>query len=97
MTRKDIYPGDIITLNNTARFRIIKVMGTLYAIELNCYYTSNLLHEMCNEALSPIKDCSAIIEIERNGKIIWTRPVEMTIAQIEQMLCITPGSLRIKD
>jgi hypothetical protein len=39
---------------------------------------------------------SAITEIRSNGKVIWSTPVEMTIAEIEKALRMTPGSLRIK-
>ena len=40
---------------------------------------------------------SAITEIRcNNGSVVWTKPVEMTIAEIEKVLKLTPGSLRIK-
>jgi hypothetical protein len=55
------------------------------------------LAELCDSNLNPIRNVSAIKEIYRDGKLIWTKPIEMTISEIEKALKLTPGSLRIKD
>lgn len=55
------------------------------------------LDDLCNEDLTPGNGMSAITEIrECNGNVIWTKPVEMTIAEIEKALKIRPEGLRIK-
>lgn len=97
MKREDIKAGDIIILNNGNEFRIVTIYGTLYTMFPNSYRINSSLAELCDRNLQPIKGISAIKEIYRDGKLIWTPPTEMTIAEIEKALGITPGSLRIKD
>ena len=97
MTRDDIQAGDVITLSNTNKFRIIEVSGFLYFLNINSWYAQSRLDSLCTQDLKPILGKCEIIIIERNNKVIWTRPVEMTISEIEKALKLTPGSLRIKD
>lgn len=97
MTIEDIKAGDIIVLNNGNDFRVVTMSGTKYLMFPNTYRISGPLAEVCDSNLNPIKGVSAIKEIYRDGKLIWTPPTEMTIVEIEKALGITPGSLRIKD
>ena len=97
MTREDVKAGDIIVLNNGNDFRIVYICGNLYTMFPNTYRISSPFAEICDSNLNPVKGKSAIKEIYRDGKLIWTPPTEMTIAEIEKALKITPGSLRIKD
>ena len=97
MTRDDIQAGDIIVLNNGNDFRVVTMSGTKYLMFPNTYRINSCLAELCDSNLNPIRDVSAIKEIYRNDKLIWTKPIEMTVAEIEKALKLTPGSLRIKD
>ena len=97
MTIEDIKAGDIIVLNNGNDFRVVTMSGTKYLMFPNTYRINSCLAELCDSNLNPIRDVSAIKEIYRNDKLIWTKPLEMTIAEIEKALKLTPGSLRIKD
>lgn len=97
MTRDDIQAGDIIVLNNGNDFRVVTMSGTKYLMFPNTYRINSCLAELCDSNLNPIRDVSAIKEIYRNDKLIWTKPLEMTISEIEKSLKLTPGSLRIKD
>ena len=97
MTREDIKAGDVLLLSNTNSFVIIQVCNTYYLMRQQTFCAITRLKDMCNEDLSTINGMSDIIEIRRNNKVIWTKPIEMTIAEIEKALGITPGSLRIKD
>ena len=97
MKREDIQAGDIIILNNGNDFRIVAMSGTKYLMFPNTYRISGPLAEVCDPNLNPIEGVSAVKEIYRNGKRIWTPPVEMTVAEIERILKLTPGSLKIKD
>lgn len=97
MTREDIKAGDLIVLNNGNDFRIVIMYGTKYLMFPKTYRINSPLTEVCGPNIQPIKGVSAIKEIYRDGKLIWTPPTEMTIAEIEKALGITPGSLRIKD
>lgn len=97
MTREDIKAGDVIILNNGNDFRIVALSGTKYLMFPNTYRISGPLTEICDPNLEPIEGVSAIKEIYRDGKRIWTPTVELTIAEIERALKLTPGSLRIKD
>ena len=97
MTRDDIQAGDIIILNNGNDFRIVTMYGNKYLMFPNTYRISGPLTEVCDVNLKPIDGVSAIKEIYRDGKRIWTPAIEMTIAEIENILKLTPGSLRIKD
>ena len=97
MTKEDIKAGDIIVLNNGNDFRVVTMSGTKYLMFPNTYRINSCLDELCDSNLNPIRSVSAIKEIYRDGKLIWTPPTEMTIAEIEKALGITSGSLRIKD
>lgn len=97
MTKEDIKAGDIIVLNNGNNFRIVTMSGTKYLMFPSTHHINSSLEEICDLNLQPFKGKSAIKEIYRDGKLIWTPPTEMTIAEIEKALGITPGSLRIKD
>lgn len=96
MKREDIQAGDIIILNNGNDFRVVTMSGTKYLMFPN-YRISGPLAEVCDPNLNPIEGVSAIKEIYRGGKRIWTPTVELTIAEIERALKLIPGSLRIKD
>ena len=97
MRREDIKPGDVIVLNNNNDFRVIYANGTNHVMREGSYYISDPLSALCDSELNPIRNISAIKSIYRNGKLIWTKPIEMTISEIENVLKLTPGSLRIKD
>ena len=97
MTRNDIKDGDILNLMNNNNFIIIGICNTKYLVDPSINYGSTTLADFCNMDLSQKPGKSAIVEIRRNGSVIWTKPVEMTVGQIEKSLGLTPGSLRIKD
>lgn len=97
MTRNDIKDGDIIKLMNNNNFIIIGIGNTKYLVDPISHYGHITLADLCHTDLSQKPGKSAIVEIRRNGSVIWTKPVEMTIEQIEKSLGLTPGSLRIKD
>ena len=97
MTREDIKAGDIIILNNGNDFRVVTMYGARYLMFPNTYRINSYLPELCDSNLNPIDGKSAIRSIYRDGKLIWTSPIEMTISEIEKALKLTPGSLRIKD
>ena len=97
MTKEDIKAGDVIVLNNGNDFRVVTMSGTKYLMFPNTYRINSCLDELCDSNLNPIRNVSAIREIYRDGKLIWTPTVELTIAEIERALKLIPGSLRIKD
>lgn len=97
MTRNDIQTGDILILSNGNEFRIISVNKIFYILSEGDYCTSTRLDSMCFNDLTPVAGKATIESIKRDNRIIWTRPIVMTIAQIEQALKLSPGSLRIKD
>lgn len=97
MKREDIKAGDVIVLDNGNDFRIVYMDGNLYTMFPNSYRISGSLAELCYPDLRPKEGISAIKSIYRDGKLIWTKPIELTIAEIENALKLTPGSLRIKD
>ena len=97
MKREDIKAGDVIVLDNGNDFRIVYMDGNLYTMFPNFYRISGSLAELCYPDLRPKEGISAIKSIYRDGKLIWTSPIEMTISEIENALKLTPGSLRIKD
>lgn len=96
MKREDIQAGDIVILNNGNDFRVVAMSGTKYLMFPN-YRISGPLAEVCDPNLNPIEGVSAVKEIYRDGKLIWTKPIEMTISEIEKALKLTPGSLKIKE
>ena len=97
MTRDDIKDGDVLNLMNNNNFIIIGIGNIKYLVDPKYYYGHTQLTDFCNMDLSQKPGKSAIVEIQRNGSVIWTKPVEMTISEIEKALRLTPGSLRIKD
>ena len=98
MTRNDIKSGFIVTVPSGTQYRIITVNGNKYLMKLGHYVTSLQLCYVVQEDLSPQVGMSGFTEIHNeNGELVWTRPVTMTIAQIEKALMLSPGSLRIKD
>lgn len=97
MKREDIKAGDVIVLNNGNEFRIVSMMGSMHIMRLGTYFVKDPLSDICDSNLKSIGNCSQIDSIYRDGKLIWTKPIEMTIAEIEKALGITSGSLRIKD
>jgi hypothetical protein len=97
MTRNDIKDGDILNLMNNNNFIVIGIGNTKYLVDPELHYGHVTLADFCNMDLSQKPGKSAIVEIRRKGVVIWTKPVEMTIEQIEKALRLTPGSLRIKD
>lgn len=97
MTTEDLKAGDIIVLNNGNDFRIVTMSGTKYLMFPNTYRINSSLEELCDQNLQSNKGLSAIKSIYRDGKLIWTPSIEMTISEIENALKLTPGSLRIKD
>ena len=97
MTRNDIHPGHSITLSNGNNFIVIAVPTGKYIMPEGSYSAWIPLDSLCNEDLTPGNGMSTITKIrECNGNVIWTRPIEMTIAEIEKALKIRPGGLRIK-
>ena len=97
MTRNEIHPGHCITLSNGNSFTVIGVPTGKYLMPEGSYSAWVHLDNLCNEDLTPGNGMSIITEIrEQNGNVIWTKPVEMTVAEIEKALKIRPGGLRIK-
>ena len=96
MTRNDIHAGYIITLANGITYTIIAVPDGRFLMPNGSHVAMVPITDVCNEDLTPKLGMSAITEIKCNGNVIWTKPVEMTIAEIEKALRMTPGSLRIK-
>lgn len=97
MKREDIQAGDIVILNNGNDFRVVAMSGTKYLMFPNTYRISGPLAEVCDPNLNPIEGVSAVKEIYRDGKLIWTPPIEMTLSEIEKALKLSAGSLRIKE
>ena len=97
MTRNDIKDGDILNLMNNNNFIVIGIGNTKYLVDPELHYGHTTLADFCNMDLSQKPGKSALVEIRRKGSVIWTKPVEMTIEQIEKAIGLTPGSLRIKD
>ena len=96
MTRNDIYAGHTITLSNGTTYTVITVPAGKFLMPSGSHIAMVPITDICNEDLTPKLGMSAITEIRCNGSVIWTKPVEMTIAEIEKALRMTPGSLRIK-
>lgn len=97
MKREDIKAGDVIVLNNGNDFRVVSVMGSMHLMRVGTYFVKESLSDICDSNLKSIGHYSQINSIYRNDKLIWTKPIEMTISEIEKVLKLTPGSLRIKD
>ena len=98
MTRDDIKPGFMLHFTNGSTYTVISVEGILYLMLISSSCTSYKLNEFINEDLKSTKLKPSIKTITNDiGKLVWTKPVEMTISEIEHALDITPGSLIIKD
>lgn len=96
MTRNDIHAGHTITLSNGMTYTIITVPAGRYLMPNGSHVAMVPITDICNEDLTPRFGMSDITEVRCNGKVIWSKPIEMTIAEIEKALKMTPGSLRIK-
>lgn len=97
MTRNDIHAGHTITLSNGMTYTIISVPAGKFLMPNGSHVAMVPITDVCNEDLTPKLGMSAITEIRcNNGSVVWTKPVEMTIAELEKALRMTPGSLRIK-
>ena len=96
MTRNDIHAGHVITLSNGMVYTIITVPAGKFLMPNGSHVAMVPITDICNEDLTPKIGMSAITEIRCKGSVIWSTPVEMTIAEIEKALRMTPGSLRIK-
>ena len=96
MTRNDIHAGHTITLSNGMVYTIISVPAGKFLMPNGSHVAMTPITDVCNEDLTPKFGMSAITEIRCNGSVIWSKPVEMTVAEIEKALRMTPGSLRIK-
>ena len=96
MTRNDIHAGHVITLSNGMVYTIISVPAGKFLMPNGSYVAVVPITDICNEDLTPKFGMSNITEIRCNGKVIWSKPIEMTIAEIEKALKMTSGSLRIK-
>lgn len=97
MTRNDIHAGHTITLSNGTTYTVIAVPAGKFLMPEGSHVAMTPITDICNEDLTPKLGMSAITEIRcNNGRVVWTKPVEMTISEIEKVLKLTPGSLRIK-
>lgn len=97
MERKQIQAGDTVILTNNSVFTVIEVPTGKYLMPKGSLRAMVKLEEICEEDLSPKPGTSSIREIKNfQGSLLWTKPVEMTIAEIEKALKLTSGTLRIK-
>lgn len=96
MTRNDIHPGHVITLSNGTTYTVIAVPAGRFLMPDGSHVAMTPITDICNEDLTPKLGMSAITEIRCNGSVIWSRPIEMTVSEIEKALRMSPGSLRIK-
>lgn len=97
MERKQIQPSDTIVLTNGAVFTVIEVLSGKYLMPRGSHRALTKLEEICEEDLSPKPGASPIREVRNiRNDVVWTKPVEMTVAEIEKALKLTPGTLRIK-
>ena len=98
MTRKDIKEGMRVKFSSGNWYRVIHHNSNLYLLEESKYILHKSLETYANENLAPYMGYNSIVEIQTvKNETIWTKPVEMTISEIEKALKLTPGSLRIKD
>lgn len=97
MKRSNISAGNRLVLSNGTTVIVYSVKGTFYVVPEGSHYLGTYLSELCDNDLQPLENCAEIVEIRNSrGNIIWTKPVEMTISEIEKALKLTPGTLRIK-
>lgn len=98
MTRSDIKSGFIVTVPIGTQYRVIAVNNNKYLMKIGSFSTALHVCDVIKEDLSPQLGMAGFTEIhDEKGNLVWTRPVVMTIAEIEQALKLSPGSLRIKD
>jgi len=97
MKRSDIGAGNKLILSNGIVEEVYHVNGRYYVAPKGSHYLCMTIEDLCDEDLQPIGSCTKIVEIrDLMNNTIWTRPVEMTVAEIEELLSLTPGTLRIK-
>lgn len=97
MKRSDIHASNRLVLSNGVTEIVYSVNGIMYITPKGSHYISIKLEDLCDEDLQPKYGCAEIIEIhDLQDGIIWSKPVEMTVSEIESKLGITPGTLRIK-
>lgn len=98
MTRNDIKSGFIVTVPSGTQYRVIAVNNNNYLMKLGHFSTALHVRDVIREDLSPQVGMAGFTEIhDEKGELVWSRPITMTIAQIEKALKLSPGSLRIKD
>lgn len=97
MERKQIQAGDTVILTNNSVFTVIEVPTGKYLMPKGSFRAVVKIEDLCKEDLSPKFGMSPIKEIRNfQGSLLWTKPVEMTVAEIEKALKLTSGTLRIK-
>ena len=96
MTRNDIHAGHVITFSNGMTYTVITVPAGKFLMPDGSHVAMVPITDVCNEDLTPKIGMADITEVRCNGSVIWSKPIEMTIAEIEKALKMTPGSLRIK-
>ena len=98
MTISDIKSGFVVTVPSGTQYRVIAVNNNKYLMRLGSFSTALHVCDVVKEDLSPQVGMAGFTEIhDEKGNLVWTRPVTMTITQIERKLGLSPGSLRIKD
>lgn len=98
MTRSDIKAGFIVTAPSGIQYRVITVNNNKYLMRLGSFSTALHVCDIIKEDLSPQDNKYGFTEIhDEKGNLIWTKPVTMTIAQIERALGLSPGSLSIEN
>jgi hypothetical protein len=97
MTRKDIKEGMRIKFSSGNWYRIILHNSNLHILDESRYILHKSLETYANEDLAPYMGYNSIVEIQTaKCETIWSKPVEMTVSEIEKALKLTPGTLRIK-
>lgn len=96
MTRNDIHAGHTITLSNGMVYTIVSVPAGKFLMPKGSHVAMVPITDICNEDLTPKLGMATITEIRCKESVIWSKPVEMTVGEIEKALRMTPGSLRIK-
>lgn len=97
MKRSAIKPGNKIVLSNGTVEIVYHVNDKLYIAPKGSHYLFMTLEGLCDEDLQPMFNCARIVEIrDTMDNVVWVRPVEMTVTEIERALSLTPGTLRIK-
>lgn len=98
MTRKDIKEGMRVKFSSGNWYRVIWYNSNFYLLDENKYVLRKSLETYFKEDLTSCMPYNSVVEIQTvKGETIWVKPVELTIAEIENALELVPGSLRIKD